>query len=152
MPNESYDPQLSKAGFMDLVCAIQERLNNPDARETLEAMSAPQRKAAVRIGATAKTYLDIVEGCANGPTDHSEMFNRLELYELNDALHEVVTRMCDRGQTDSEVREQSLAHLWSALKKVTILLLGDSNTPGIRNFEPTIIEAIANPRILKNKL
>lgn len=150
MPNERYDPELSKAGFMDLVCAIQERLNNPDGRKTLEAMPADQRKAAVRIGATAKTYVDVVEGRSNGSSDQSEIFNRLELYELNDALHEVVTRMCERGQTDIEIQHQSLAHLWSASKKVTILLLGDSNTPGIRNFEPTVFAAIAEPRLLKS--
>jgi hypothetical protein len=76
-------------------------------------------------------------------------FTRNELYEINDAVHEVVTRMCERGQTSIEIREGSLTHLWSASKKITEMLLGDSDTPGIRNHEPIVLEAIANPKHLK---
>lgn len=75
-------------------------------------------------------------------------FTKNELYEVNDALNEVVTRMCEQGQTEIEIREQSLRHLWSASKKVTVMLLGDDNTPGIRNHEPVVLQAIANPKKL----
>ncbi|MDZ7920658.1 hypothetical protein [Rhodoferax sp.] len=76
-------------------------------------------------------------------------FTKLELYEVNDALHEVVSRMCEQGQTDIEIRENSLAHLWSASKKVTVMLLGDADTPGIKNHEPTVLAAIADPKRLE---
>lgn len=72
-------------------------------------------------------------------------FTKFELYEINDAIHEVVTRMCEQGQTDIEIQEQSLAHLWSASKKVTIMLLGDADTPGVKNLEPRVLQAIASP-------
>lgn len=75
-------------------------------------------------------------------------FTKAELYEVNDALHEVTTRMCEQGQTDIEIREKSLAHLWAASKKVTVMLLGDADTPGIRNFEPVVLAAIAEPKRL----
>ncbi len=76
-------------------------------------------------------------------------FTNDELYEVNDALREVVTRMCEQGQTEIEIRERSLGHLWSASKKVTVLLLGDADTPGIKNHEPVVLHAIASPKKLK---
>ena len=76
-------------------------------------------------------------------------FTREELYEVNDALHEVVTRMCEQGQTEIEIREHSLSRLWSASKKVTVMLLGDAETPGIKNHEPIVLQAIARPKSLK---
>lgn len=75
-------------------------------------------------------------------------FTREELYEVNDAIHEVVTRMCTQGQTEIEIREQSLQHLWNSQKKVTVMLLGDAETPSIKNHEPIVREAIANPKKL----
>ena len=78
-------------------------------------------------------------------------FSKEELYEINDALHETVTRMCVQGQTEIEIKEKSLLHLWSATKKVTVMLLGDSDTPGIRNHEPLVTKAIANPKVLMKK-
>lgn len=62
MPNKTYDPKLSDAGFMDLVCAIQERLRTPDGRKALAAMPEAQRVAAFRLGEAAKGYVDAVEG------------------------------------------------------------------------------------------
>ncbi len=76
-------------------------------------------------------------------------FNKCELYEINDALHEVTTRMCEKGQTAVEIREQSLSHLWSASKKVTAILLGDVNTPGIKNAEPAVLNAVKHPKRLQ---
>lgn len=77
-------------------------------------------------------------------------FTKNKLYEINDAVHEVVTRMCERGQTSIEIRERSLSHLWSTSKKITEMLLGDADTPGRRNHEPIVLEAIANPKRLKD--
>ncbi len=75
-------------------------------------------------------------------------FSKSELYEINDALHEVVTRMCVQGQTQIEIREQSLRHLWNSSKKVTVMLLGDDETPAIRDHETIVFDAIANPKLL----
>ncbi len=77
-------------------------------------------------------------------------FTRNELYEINDAPHEVVTRMCERGLTNIEIRERSLTHLWSASRKITEMLLGDLDTPGRRNYGPIVLEAIANLKRLKD--
>lgn len=73
-------------------------------------------------------------------------FTKAELYEINDALHEVVTRMCVKGQTDIEIRENSLSHLWSASRKVSEMLLGESETPGIKDHEPAVMQAIIHPK------
>lgn len=62
MPNGDYDPPLSQAGFMDLVCALQARLKEPEAMKTLEAMPQAQQDAALRIEAAAKNYVEVVEG------------------------------------------------------------------------------------------
>lgn len=78
-------------------------------------------------------------------------FTKNELYEINDALHEVVTRMCEQGQTEIEIREHSLRHLWSASKKVAVMLLGEADTPGIRMHEPVVQKAISKPKRLKTE-
>lgn len=65
MSNRNYDPKLSQAGFMDLVCAIQERLETPDGSKCLGAMSGAQRDAARRLVEAAKAYVDVVEGRAD---------------------------------------------------------------------------------------
>ena len=62
MSNRSYNPKLSEAGFMDLVCAIQERLRSTDCLKTLDAMPEAQRDAALRLGVAAKAYVYVVEG------------------------------------------------------------------------------------------
>jgi len=64
MANEIYDPNLSEAGFMDLISAIQALLNTPDSKKLLEAMPEAQRAAAMRVGEAAKSYVDAVEGSA----------------------------------------------------------------------------------------
>lgn len=98
-----------------------------------------------------------ISNAMNGPRSAPNLdqandmsFTTQELYEVNDALNEVVTRMCEQGQTDIEIREHSLRHLWSASKKVTVMLLGDADTPGIKNHEPIVLQAIENPKSLKS--
>lgn len=75
---------------------------------------------------------------------------REDLYEINNAIHEVVTRMCVEGQTAIEIRDQSLRKLWTASKKVTIMLLGDDDTPAIKTREPIVEQSIANPKPLRD--
>lgn len=62
MSNGSYDPQLSQAGFMDLVCAIQERMKTADSKKILAAMPQAQQDAAWQLEAAAKNYVEVVEG------------------------------------------------------------------------------------------
>lgn len=64
MPNGSYDPKLSEAGFMDLVCAIKEFLKTPESRLALDDMPVAQRDAAIQLGEAARAYVDAVEGGA----------------------------------------------------------------------------------------
>ena len=62
MPNDNYDPPLSQAGFMDLVCTLQILLKTPESIKTFESMSQPQRNAALQLETAAKNYVDLVEG------------------------------------------------------------------------------------------
>lgn len=62
MPNDSYDPPLSQAGFMDLVCTLQARLKTPESIKTLDAMPQAQRDAARQLETAAKNYVEVVEG------------------------------------------------------------------------------------------
>lgn len=48
---------------------------------------------------------------ANRPAFRQPAFTQLELSELNDAVHEVLQRMIQKGQIDQEVECQSLAVL-----------------------------------------
>lgn len=66
MPNESYDPKLSAAGFMDLACAIQQYINTDDARKIIQTMPKVQRDAVYRFIEAAKNYVDVVEGRVSG--------------------------------------------------------------------------------------
>lgn len=62
MSNDNYDPTLNNAGFMDLVCALQAHLKNPDEIKLLAAMPHAQRHAALQLDAAAKHYIDVVQG------------------------------------------------------------------------------------------
>lgn len=73
-------------------------------------------------------------------------FSRDELYEINDAIGEVVKRMMDDGQTEQEIRMRSLDRLWSAWQKVTTEVCGTAETPGLQKMKPLIEIAIANPK------
>lgn len=74
-----------------------------------------------------------------------------ELYEINDAINEVVERMCTRGQTRLEIKHRSLANLWSVWPKVVEQVLGTTDTPGLRGIEPKVLENIRRPKILSDK-
>lgn len=73
-------------------------------------------------------------------------FTKDELYEVNDAINEVVGRMLNEGQTDHEIKLRSLARLWSAWQKVTNEVCGTAETPGMQQIKPLIEIAIANPK------
>lgn len=62
MSGSNYDPKLSEAGFMDLVCALMARLDQPASKARLEAMHPAERQAALQLGTAARNYLEVVEG------------------------------------------------------------------------------------------
>lgn len=58
----NYDPPLSQAGFMDLVCALQANLKFPCSIKILSTAPQAQQAAALQVGAAAKNYVEVVEG------------------------------------------------------------------------------------------
>lgn len=62
MTSSNYDPNLSQAGFMDLVVALQSRLKTADSVLLLSRMPSDQREAALQLGFLAQNYVDVVEG------------------------------------------------------------------------------------------
>jgi len=78
-------------------------------------------------------------------------FSRDELYEINDALNEVIHRMCKQGQTPQEMGYQSLSRMWAAQRKLTEQLLGPGDTPGLQQMRPIVEANIAKPRRLRAK-
>lgn len=76
-------------------------------------------------------------------------FTEDEGYEVNDAIHEVVSRMLNEGQSPEEIKYHSLARLWSAWRKITAETLGTADTPGMLEVAPKIEAAIAKPKRLK---
>lgn len=78
-------------------------------------------------------------------------FSRDELYEINDALNEVIHRMCKQGQTPEELKYQALKNIWSAARKLTALLLGPGDTPGLQQMRPLVVANIAKPQRLRAK-
>lgn len=73
---------------------------------------------------------------------------RDELYEINDAIGEVIARMLRDGQTKQEIGYSSLRVLWEVKKKVTFAVLEEENSPGILEQEPKILRAMQCPKIL----
>lgn len=69
-----------------------------------------------------------------------------QLYELSDAANEVIQRMLRDGQSDVEVKLHALRNLWGAFQALHITLLGTLDTPAIQALEPTVLQAIANPK------
>ena len=59
--SENYDPKLSQAGFMDLVCALQTQLKTADSALLLASMPRAQRVAVEQLQATAQAYVNVVE-------------------------------------------------------------------------------------------
>lgn len=78
-------------------------------------------------------------------------FSRAEMYEVNDALHEVIERMCTDGQTEAEIEYKSLRVMWLAQVQVLHVLLGPDETPGEKTWRAIVEDNIANPKILKRR-
>lgn len=52
------------------------------------------------------------------------IFTQEELYEINDAIAETLTRMVDKGISKEEKKTNSASHLMSAWKKVIDAAIG----------------------------
>mgnify|MGYP003499389879 FL=1 len=74
-----------------------------------------------------------------------------QLYELNDAANEVITRMLRDGQDETEIKLRALPELWEAFKVISMALLGTTDTPGIREIEPRVLAEIARPTLKRKK-
>lgn len=77
-------------------------------------------------------------------------FSRDELYEINDAINEVVGRMLQDGQTPAEINYHSLARLSAIWQRVTVAITGTAETPAMERMLPLIAIAINNPKKLIN--
>lgn len=69
-----------------------------------------------------------------------------QLYELNDAVNEVLERMLRDGQDAAEIKLRALPNLWDAFKAVRLALLDTLDTPAINELEPRVLAAIASPK------
>lgn len=76
-------------------------------------------------------------------------FTESQQYEVNDAISETINRMLTEGQTEIEIKYNSLAVLWSAWKALTIAAFGNWDTPGMLEIAPKIEVAINRPKKLK---
>ena len=54
---------------------------------------------------------------------HTLTLTQNQLYELNDAAHEVIKRMLRDGQDETEIKLRALPELWGAFKALHIALL-----------------------------
>lgn len=69
-----------------------------------------------------------------------------ELYEINDAIAEVVRRMVEEGQDEVELRNDSLKTLWRAWGKINVAVCGTDDTPGRAAWAPVVEQAIRDER------
>jgi len=74
-------------------------------------------------------------------------FNSSELREIQDALADAITRMCDVGQTKQELEYNSLANAWAARKKIVSELLPGPLPDWVATLERQVADAIAAPKI-----
>ncbi|MAF04659.1 hypothetical protein [Herbaspirillum sp.] len=72
-----------------------------------------------------------------------------QLFELNDAVMETITRMVEFGQTTDEVRAQSLPRLWEARLKIVEAINGPGKTYNQDILEAQVNAAIQSPVVLK---
>lgn len=77
-------------------------------------------------------------------------FTKDEIFELNDAINEVVGRMLRDGQTPEEIDYHSLRNLWTAWRRITVELHGTANTPAMERQSNLISIAMAHPKNLIN--
>ncbi len=72
-----------------------------------------------------------------------------QLFELNDAAMATITRMLELGQTQDEVRRQSLARLWEARNEIVEAVNGPGGTFRQAELEAKVRAAIQSPIVLR---
>lgn len=107
MSNGKYDPPLSKAGFMDLLGALQAQLKTPDAITILAAMPEDQHDAALQLGLLAQNYVEVVEGRSNSISFDNKAKQNLEDAVLT-VLEDVMTEIDCIGMTVGDLDEHGL--------------------------------------------
>lgn len=72
-----------------------------------------------------------------------------ELYEINDALMEVIDRMLHEGQTQQEIDYGSLRVMWGVRQRARQAVLGDfpKSKEGLE-LEEQVKNAIQHPKLL----
>lgn len=75
-------------------------------------------------------------------------FTADELREIQDALHWEIKRLCEVGQTPQEMQYRSLAHAWSARKKVIDYLMPKPLPEWVARTEQQVMQALAHPVLL----
>jgi hypothetical protein len=83
--------------------------------------------------------------------NHTLALTEAEIYETNDALFEVVTRMIEHGQTGTELERRSLGVLWAVLQKVNVAVLGTADTPGSLALAGRVRAAMAAPKTIEHR-
>ena len=78
---------------------------------------------------------------------HTVTLTQNQLYELSDAANEVMTRMLRDGQNETEIKLRALPELFGAFKVLHLAMQGTLDTPGMKDLEPLVVEAIKNPKI-----
>lgn len=74
-------------------------------------------------------------------------FSKEELYELNDAIGEVVHRMLNEGQTPQEIKYRSLLRLGTAWQQITVAIFSTVKTPAMELMLPCIANAVNHPKV-----
>lgn len=120
-------------GVLEVETQVKSYVTLPDGRQVILSTMRTQVEAAPTVASTQET------------------FTRTELYEINDALNEVIERMCHEGQTKVEIEYGSLKVMWDAQLKVQRQLLGPGETPGQQAFLPIIEANIAKPKVSPNR-
>ena len=75
-------------------------------------------------------------------------FTTDELYEVNDSLNRYVEHMIEVGQTETEIKYNSLANTWSAHKKVAECMFSGDLPDWVQTREAQVQEAIQKPKLI----
>ena len=83
------------------------------------------------------------------PTYKTPVFTTDEFYEVSDSLSRYVTHMIEVGQTETEIKYNSLANTWSAQKKVADSMFDGVMPDWVPTREAQVQEAIQKPKLIK---
>jgi hypothetical protein len=75
-------------------------------------------------------------------------FTTNELYEVNDSLNRYVVHMIEVGQTEIEIKYNSLANAWTAQKKVAHCMLDGDMPDWVQTMEAKVQAAIQKPKLV----